>query len=238
MKRAESLCKLAPLAEGNCSGSSLWSQDRGFATNQLLEFSMKVSYMRIGRVTRVYRVQSEEVPVSGKVLQIKAHILDIEPPIWRRIVIPDSFSLESLHLVLQGVFGWENSHLHAFEIEGVRYGPADDPDWGIDLESERDTLAGSVLRAGMVFSYLYDFGDDWRHELVIEKVLDEDPGTMYPVCLGGARACPPEDCGGPWGYQALLEVISDSRHPDHEEMIEWVGSGFDPEAFAIPRFGR
>jgi len=169
--------------------------------------------------------------VDKKIYQIKATIADTKPPIWRRVVIPDSASLQTLHLVLQRAFGWEGYHLHEFEIDGVHYGTTDGEDWGVKVKSEVRAHIGSLLKEGMTFSYMYDFGDGWRHKLVVEKVTDPDPGTRYPLCLAGRRACPPEDSGGPWGYQELLEAISDPSHPEHDDMVGWVGEGFDPEAF-------
>lgn len=168
--------------------------------------------------------------MAKKTYQIKATIADIKPPIWRRVVILDSMSLEALHLVLQKAFGWEGYHMHEFEVGRVHYGTTDGEDWGVEVKSE-SARVGSILKEGTVFSYLYDFGDGWEHKLKVEKVSDADPGTRYPVCLAGSRACPPEDCGGPWGYQDLLEALSDTSHPEHYDMLEWVGEGFDPEAF-------
>ncbi len=173
---------------------------------------------------------------NKKIYQIKATISDISPPIWRRIAVPDSMSLESLHLVLQRAFGWENYHLHSFEIGGVEYGPDDDDDWGMKLESEATARVGFLLKEGMTFSYLYDFGDSWEHKLKVEKVTDPVPGTHYPVCLAGRRACPPEDCGGVWGYQNMLEALSDPSNPEHDDMLEWVGENFDPEKFKPVEF--
>ena len=109
-------------------------------------------------------------------------------------------------------------------------------DWGVKVKSEVRARVGSVLKEGMTLGYMYDFGDGWRHRLVVEKVSDPDSGTRYPVCLAGRRACPPENCGGPWGYQGLLEAISDPSHPEHDDMLEWIGGSFDPEAFDPSEF--
>ena len=174
--------------------------------------------------------------MAKKVYQIKATIVDIKPPIWRRVVISDSASLQTLHLVLQRAFGWIDCHLHEFEVDGVTYGSTDGEDWGVKVKSEVRARVGSVLKEGMTLGYMYDFGDGWRHRLVVEKVSDPDPGTRYPVCLAGRRACPPENCGGPRGYQGLLEAISDPSHPEHDDMLEWIGSGFDPEVFDPSEF--
>jgi hypothetical protein len=92
-----------------------------------------------------------------------------------------------------------------------------------------------VLGEKSKFLYSYDFGDDWRHEIVVEKVLPSDPKVTYPVCMKGKRACPPEDCGGPWGYVELLDILADRKHPEHKSRKEWLGGDFDAEEFALDR---
>jgi Plasmid pRiA4b ORF-3-like protein len=128
--------------------------------------------------------------------------------------------------------GWTNSHLHSFNIQGVEYGEPM-PEFGFNDEEMRDeqtvTLSKIVPREKFKFLYLYDFGDSWEHEILVEKVLEADSETAYPICIKGKRACPPEDCGGVWGYQEFLNAIQNSEHPEHEEMLEWVGGFFDPE---------
>ena len=130
--------------------------------------------------------------------------------------------------------GWWNSHLYLFEIKGRRYS---DSDFELeDVKNAHKTWLHRVVQEGDTFSYEYDFGDSWMHEIVVQKTFDaeeeEHPGS---ACLDGARACPPEDCGGVWGYADLLEAIKDPRHEEHEELTEWVGEDFDPEAFDIDK---
>jgi hypothetical protein len=152
------------------------------------------------------------------------------------VVVQESASLLDLHDVLQGAFGWYDCHLHEFEIDGVRYGTYDGEGWGPPPKSERRARLGVVADQGTVIGYVYDFGDDWVHRVVVEKATRANPTMTYPCCTGGKRVCPPEDCGGVWGYRELLAAISDAHHPEHGAMLEWVGGEFDPEAFDPDHF--
>lgn len=145
---------------------------------------------------------------AASAFQLKVTLLDTKPPIWRRILVDGSISLDGLHEVIQAGFGWWNCRLHEFEIGRTRYG-IPDPDWdfGPTTVDERTVRLDAVAAAGSPFHYTYDFGDDWRHKVVVEKVGPVEPGTAVPACVGGRRACPPEDCCGPWGYQDLLESL-------------------------------
>lgn len=173
----------------------------------------------------------------SQVFQFKITLLDTRPPIWRRIQVADS-RLDDLHEHIQTAMGWTNSHLHQFEIDGQNYG---DPallagDWGgdsdfLDSTALRLSQIFAKNRSGFRFFYEYDFGDGWRHEIVLEESKPAEPGTRYPRCIQGSRACPPDDCGGPWGYQEFLEAIRDPKHEQHESMLEWIGGQFDPEKF-------
>ncbi|MDG2991922.1 plasmid pRiA4b ORF-3 family protein [Candidatus Synechococcus calcipolaris G9] len=146
--------------------------------------------------------------------------------------MPSDVTLNYLHWVIQFSMGWSGSHLHSFSIQGVEYGiPM--PEFGFDgmeLQDERLVkLSKVILWEKSKFSYLYDFGDSWEHEILLEKVLEPEAGIAYPICIKAKRACPPEDCGGSWGYQELIERLQDPEHPDHEHMLEWIGGVFDPE---------
>jgi len=178
---------------------------------------------------------AKRTSTSGKtpakqVYQLKVTLLDTSPPIWRRIQVPAEATLGELHFVLQVVMGWTNSHLHHFAIEAMHYA---DPLF--ELEDARDasrmTLRRVTNRPGSCFGYLYDFGDGWEHEVLVEDILPRQRGTRYPICLAGERACPPEDCGGVWGYEHFLEAVSNPKHPEHDEYLEWVGGEFDANAF-------
>jgi hypothetical protein len=125
--------------------------------------------------------------------------------------------------------GWTNSHMHAFLVDGVEYGV---PDPEMEFKNElRAKLNKVAPYEKSKFRYEYDFGDDWDHNILVEKILPVDTLVKYPRCIGGKRACPPEDCGGVWGYVNLLEAIADPEHEQHREMLEWIGNEFDPEAF-------
>lgn len=169
-----------------------------------------------------------------KIYQIKITLKGIEPPIWRRIEVPADIKLGKLHRVLQDVIGWTNSHLHAFRIGRETYG-VPDPEFPEDLISERNIRLDSVVEAGDTIVYEYDFGDGWEHALEIEKAIVATPGVRYPRCTAGKRACPPEDCGGPPGYERLLEILRDPEHEEHDEMREWLSADFDSEAFELER---
>lgn len=174
---------------------------------------------------------------AARLYQLRAAIRDIEPPVWRRVVVTEQSTLSDLHRVLQAAFGWWDCHLHEFEIEGVRYGIDDGEDWN-PPKDERRTRLGDVLRDGGSFVYLYDFGDLWQHDIEVEQLVVADPGQRHPACIGGARACPPEDCGGTSGYAELLEAIADPGHEEHESSLAWVGGDFDPEAYDANAFHR
>ena len=169
---------------------------------------------------------------AQSIYQLKITLKDIRPPIWRRVQVPSDITLGQLHWVIQLSMGWTNSHLHSFNIQGVEYG-VPMPDLGFDEMDLRDEQAVKLSRLvpGEKFklSYPHDFRDATEHAVLIEKVLPTEPDVSYPVCIKAKRACPPEDCGGVWGYQEFLETIQDAEHPEHEEMLEWVGGFFDPE---------
>jgi hypothetical protein len=169
---------------------------------------------------------------TGRVFQLKVTLQNIKPPVWRRVLVDAGSTLDQVHEVIQAAFGWWNCHLHEFEIDGTRYGDPDpDDDWGPPTVNERRIRLDTVVTAGSTFGYLYDFGDGWSHRVTVEKDLPAETGTTLPACIGGRRACPPEDCGGPWGYEHLLEALADPTHPEHRDLTDWLGAPFDPEAF-------
>jgi len=170
-----------------------------------------------------------------EIYQIKVTLRDSQSPIWRRIQVRSDITLAKLHRILQRVMGWEDAHLHQFVIQGQRYGvPDDDHGSPCETKDERKYKLGDMVRAeGSQFAYNYDFGDYWQHVLVVEEIVPPQGGVQYPVCLAGARACPPEDVGGIPGYENFLEALRDPNHPEHEELVEWIGGEFDPEAFDI-----
>jgi hypothetical protein len=169
---------------------------------------------------------------SGVLFQFKITLLDIKPAIWRRIQIRDC-TLGDLHEHIQTAMGWWNYHLHQFNIDGEQYGPPSPDDFGMEMIDEDGVqLSGLLPKSGKKtrWNYEYDFGDGWRHEVVFEGYPPADPKAKYPLCVEGERACPPEDCGGPWGYADYLAAIADPNHEQHDEMMEWRGP-FDPSVF-------
>ena len=165
------------------------------------------------------------------IVQLKVTLTGIEPPVWRRLVVAGGATLEQLHEVLQVAMGWEDCHLHAFEIGGVAYGPLDEDSDPGEIDEQTVTVA-AAFRSAWSGTYAYDFGDSWRHELLLEEPDDDSTLTGIARCTAGARACPPEDCGGPAGYRELLEALARPDHARHAEYRAWLGGGFDPEAFA------
>jgi len=170
---------------------------------------------------------------TDTVYQLHVQLAEIEPPIWRRLIVPGQMTLFSFHRMLQVVMGWENYHLHQF-IVGTAYYGEPDPDFAYGMKDDRRIrLRNIAQQVGESFLYEYDFGDSWRHVITVEDI---QPGTQEqttPRCLAGARACPPEDCGGVGGYDYLLETLHNPHHPEHTEMCEWVGEHFDPELFSL-----
>jgi hypothetical protein len=177
----------------------------------------------------------------NQVYQFKITLKGIKPPIWRRIQVPETYSFWDMHVAIQDVMGWDDYHLHEFEIVDpstnleVNIGtPAKDDLFG------RDVLIESKHKIADYFSmeypsadYTYDFGDDWIHKIQLEKILPREKNINYPICIKGKGACPPEDCGGIWGYEELLEIIKNPKNEEYEEMLEWLGGEFDPEYFNV-----
>jgi len=174
-----------------------------------------------------------------RVYQFRIDLKGIKPPIWRRIQVPETYTFWDLHTAIQDAMGWEDGHLHQFEMvrpssgRKVEIGPPDRGfGWGLQTLSGRgQKMADYFSMENRLADYTYDFGDDWQHTIKLEKILPRDKDVRYPRCVAGKRACPPEDCGGIWGYEHLLKVLSDPDHEEHQEMMEWVGGGFDPEHF-------
>ena len=175
------------------------------------------------------------IPASDRLYQFKITLLESQPPIWRRIQVKNC-TLDNLHEHIQTAMGWTNSHLHQFEISGERYGDPELLDDGFEdfecVDSTVTKIREIIPKDGkrFQFTYEYDFGDDWHHEVLFEGCLRAEKGGRYPVCVEGERACPPEDVGGVRGYAEFLEAIADPKHEEHDRMLEWAGD-FDPEEF-------
>jgi len=169
----------------------------------------------------------------GKLYRLKVTLRWIRPPIWRRFLVPSGISLFQLHQCLQSVMGWTDSHLHEFSAKGTVYGTPND-EFDLTNGDEMKTTLSQVMRKPKDrMTYLYDFGDSWEHEVILEAILPPQGKAEYPIVEAGRRACPPEDIGGVPGYAHMLGVLADPKHPEHEEMVEWFGESFDPAAFAV-----
>jgi len=174
---------------------------------------------------------------TGRALQIKVTLRHVRPPIWRRIVLSDTMTLDTVHRVVQAAMGWTDTHLHGFRKGNQTYALPSRPefDFGMPSVDERSVAIGALLgrpKDGLVYDY--DFGDGWEHDIVLEKVLPpEDAPSPLPRVVAGKRACPPEDCGGPPGYEGYLAAIANPKDPAHADLLAWRGAGFDPEEFDL-----
>ena len=216
-----------------------------------------LSQDKLEQIKRINDLQSTSEPISRfnldmtckpkkikkktkKIYQFKIALKNIEPLIWRRIQVEGACTFWDLHVAIQDSMGWTDTHLHHFAILNPATGKKDEIGIPDEDEISSHILAGWEEKIDTYFTedndiadYVYDYGDDWEHVIKLEKILERTVGITYPVCIDGKRACPPEDCGGRWGYEAFLEAIMDPTHERHEELLEWVGGDFDPEHFKI-----
>ena len=156
-----------------------------------------------------------------------------KPPIWREIHVVDLTSLYLLHCTIQGAMGWFNCHLHQF-MKGDQYYGIPHPDYGDTMADARKVPINKVLQKEKDWlHYEYDFGDGWLHRITLEKISQPVVGKEYPLLIKGKGTCPPEDCGGPPGYEDLKEIIANPNHEEHEEMVDWLGYVFDPNKFDL-----
>lgn len=185
---------------------------------------------------------------STKAVALRIELLEVVPVVWRRVLVPDRWKLASLHQYLQWVMGWTDSHAHEFQVgDGLVA-----PDWWIqeagsneDVRRYRDERRVSVvdvlseLGARGEFEYCYDMGDGWEHRIVIESLPTSTVSdARLPICVAGENACPPEDVGGPHGYELFLQILADRQHEQHEDMVRWIGGVFDPKGFDLNRINR
>ena len=164
---------------------------------------------------------------------LKITLNDVKPAVLRRVEVPLGIRLDRLHLTIQAAMGWTNSHLYELRAGDVGWStPYPDADWADDFLDASKARLGDVLEdiGTKKLVYLYDFGDGWEHTIMIERLADPEPGMLYPRLTGVNGRCPPEDCGGPWGYAELLAAIKDPKHERHSELTEWIGDDFDPDA--------
>jgi len=202
--------------------------DYGFEQikDKLAPFRLADSYSEDGS-------RKPEIQIIAKSMtayQLKITLKNIKPPIWRRLLVPDC-TLDDLHEMIQIAMGWENYHLYAFKIGPDEFTHPDADEGELNMGDATETMLSDVIAEEKErFGYQYDFGDDWRHQIVVEKIVHSEVAQKHPVCLTGSRACPPEDVGGHWGYAEYLEALADPKHERHEELLKWRGK-FAPEAF-------
>lgn len=171
--------------------------------------------------------------MSTPIYRLKVALRGIRPSIWRRLEVPADLTLFELHRVIQGAMGWTDSHLHQFLHRGTYYG-APDYEFGMPTVSERRTKLLDLLgQPRDRLNYEYDFGDSWEHDVVLEAIIEPEPGARYPRVVAGKRACPPEDVGGYRGYAEFVAAVSDPNHEEHASMLDWVGGRFDRERFDL-----
>jgi Plasmid pRiA4b ORF-3-like protein len=174
-------------------------------------------------------------PGPNTALQLRIQLNDVDPVVWRQLLVPGKVRLAKLGQMLLAAMGWNNSHLHAFRVGDTSYGMQDDDDDDFP-DDEIDEQSVTVLQALhdlQPFTFDYDFGDGWEHDVVIEELIHSDTGLKFAVCLDGERACPPDDVGGPGGYVNFLAAIADPGHEEHADLLEWIGGSFDPAEFDV-----
>lgn len=179
---------------------------------------------------------------SDPICRLRITLLDVEPAVWRVVEVAASVRLPQLHDVIQRAMGWEDCHLWQFKIDGVEYEVEEPGGFGFGqrrtVSPARDTLAQATGGRRITFEYLYDFGDNWVHKVKVEKVLSPEDAAEYPRCVDGVGACPPEDCGGPWGYRNMLEALNDPKHEEHEDFLDWLDGPWDATAFDLAATNR
>jgi len=168
------------------------------------------------------------------IIQLKITLQGTKPLIWRRIQVDKSITFSQFHYIILATMGWDGGHLYVFNINGYRIGVPhkDDEGWGGKLvDASKKSLGVVISDTKGKFEYTYDFGDSWEHSIKVEKFLQKEGNVKYPICIDGELNCPPENCGGIWGFYNLLETIKNKKHPEHKEMLEWMGGQYDPEYF-------
>ncbi len=198
-----------------------------------------------GQAKAAAKPAAKIVPFGDQCVELEISLRYIKPRIWRRFVVPEAIKLHRLHAVIQTVMGWTDTHLHSFRVGDREYvhRDAEDTEWDhtladITIHDEREHTLRDLVRArGDKFTYTYDFGDSWDHDLKVKSITLSPKPMVSAVCVAGARACPPENCGGPYGYLELCEALPDPRHPQHEHWKDWI-EDYDPQAFDLDEINQ
>lgn len=191
--------------------------------------------MKLYRSTEGAKLHKKKTSAKMGAYQLKITLEESNPPIWRRVVVPANITLDQLHRVFQIAMGWENYHLHEFKIGKVLYSDdvAEAAEVGVTAESDCDHRLGDlVTKLKTKFSYTYDFGDNWRHTVELEKIIPPGEAPGKAVCIDGEMCCPREDSGGLWRYYENLSIMTDPNHPEYADVVRWMGSKFNPVRFA------
>ena len=186
--------------------------------------------------------------MAKQIIEFKIELDGSEPKIWRTFQVEADTTFNQFHKIIQKVMGWEDYHMYDFKVGKTNivdsrsecFGGGFDFGQPKDIKANKVKLADMIEKKGQKFYYFYDMGDYWEHKLTVKKIFEaEDDDINYPVVLEGERACPPEDCGGIWGYQELLEILKDPKHPEYEDrIVDWLGEDFDPDYFSVEEVNK
>ena len=171
------------------------------------------------------------------IIQLKFTLQCTKPPIWRRVLVDKQTTFFELHHIIQIAMGWFNYHLYEFKIHNYRIGEPNEEFEDIGFSKDKIIDASTITLDSIItdikekFIYEYDFGDGWKHQVIVEKFLQRDSKTKYPICIDGKLNCPPEDCGGVGGFYRMLEIIENKKHPERKEIVEWLGGNYDSGYF-------
>lgn len=178
--------------------------------------------------------------MTKKIYQIQIALKGFKPKIWRRLLVSSDILLPEFHKIIQVAMGWTNSHLHQFIKKNVYYGELSEDDWDDFPIKDYSKIKLSFLlkKENDKFKYEYDFGDGWEHDIILEKILPLNDNFKNPICLAGKMNCPPEDCGGVWGYSAMLKILKQPNHKEYGSYIEWLGGKFNPEHFNMDKVNK
>jgi hypothetical protein len=176
---------------------------------------------------------------SKEIISVKIMLNRTDPAIWRRVLIPASVTFFDLHHILQISMGWKNAHLFEFLVGDYKIGYVNPQEAFEDIADANEVMLDLLLlKEGLVFTYLYDFGDGWEHTVEVEKVLEAEEGKVYPVCIDGQLGCPPEDSGGVFGFYDKLKILKDKKNPGYDFVKGWIGRGYNPEKFEIKKINK